>query len=218
MKERFSSKKAKITTQNQPTGRNPKLSTSAQEVSATPKGAVGSGCPQTSSSPAARTPYKTSIQETSPRRASNPRFPFYGQAFSHALGGVLVLLLMATGLGPYMSDGAKERECHAILGKTLKSANITNARSSWSDIVQTHPKEMKNLHKNVRNSLHNPDRVLIYFKFDLQLYNICYIILSVFKQVDRGLFCNTASDLFTNITRSPRVTSRPRSSGLVIKR
>ena len=172
MKGLISNKKAaKTTTQGLPTGRSSKLSKPAKAASATPSAAVGSGSPQTSccsSSPAARIQDKTSSPEPSPDSASNQTFPFSGQRFSHSLGRVLVPLMMAMGLGPHMGDGGKKHERSAILEKALKSANLNDARSNWSVIVKKYPLEMKNLRQNVKNSLHNTDRVRIYSEFDLQ--------------------------------------------------
>ena len=72
------------------------------------------------------------------------------------------------GLGPYMGDRGKEHERSAILEKALKSANLNDSRSNWSVIVKKYPLDMKNLRQNVKNSLHNTDRVRIYSEFDLQ--------------------------------------------------
>ena len=80
----------------------------------------------------------------------------------------MVPLLMAMGLGPFMGDGGKVHERSAILENALKSANIGDSRSNWSVIVKKYPQEMKHLRKNVKNSLHNTDRVRIYSEFDLQ--------------------------------------------------
>ena len=97
--------------------------------------------PQTSccsSSPAACTQDKTSSPEPSPGSGFIPTFPFSGQTFLHALERVMVPLLMAMGLGPFMDDRGKEREHNTILEKALKLASIADARSTWSGIVQKH--------------------------------------------------------------------------------
>ena len=91
----------------------------------------------------------------------------------------MVPLLMAMGLGPFMGDGGKEQERSAILEKALKSANVGDSRSNWSGIVKKYPQDMKHLRRNVKNSLHNTDRVRIYSEFDLP-YLLHYILLSFF--------------------------------------
>ena len=80
----------------------------------------------------------------------------------------MVPLLMDMGLGPFMGDGGKEHERNAILEKALKSANIADTRSNWSGIVKKYPQEMKRLRRNVKNLLHNTERMCIYCEFDLK--------------------------------------------------
>ena len=180
MKGLISNKKAAKTTTQVPTGRSSKPSKPAKAASATPNAAVGSGSPQTSccsSSPAARTQDKTSSPEPSPDSASNPTFPFSGQTFSHALGRVMVPLLMAMGLGPFMGDGGKEHERSAILEKALKSANIGDSRSNWSVIVKKYPLDMKICARVSKTRF--TTRTECVFIPNLTC-NICYILLSFF--------------------------------------